>query len=151
LDAEKVVEVLMDIAPGLPSADNFQHWPPWRPIVVETARRVLEYAGGTLIMPMTVLVQQYWREISAGLDTHGIHVRHFVLHADQATLRGRIEGEHAIPSPFRLSYLEPYAEASRAWLHRDAEVVDTTDLSAEQVAVHIAHLVRHGGSPHLTE
>lgn len=38
-DAEKVGETLMDITPGLPATDNFQHWPPWRPLVVETARR----------------------------------------------------------------------------------------------------------------
>lgn len=62
-DAEKVGETLMDITPGLPRTDNFQHWPPWRPLVVETARHVLDYTGGTLVMPMTVLVEEYWREI----------------------------------------------------------------------------------------
>ena len=98
-DAEKVGETLMDITPGLPETDNFQHWPPWRQLVVETARRVLDYTGGTLVMPMTVLVEQYWREISAGLAHHAIPVRHFVLHADQDTLRGRIEGEHFSAPP----------------------------------------------------
>ncbi|MBB6406907.1 AAA family ATPase [Arthrobacter sp. AZCC_0090] len=48
-DAEKVGEVLMDIKPGLPATDNFQHWEPWWTLVVETARRVLEYTGGTLV------------------------------------------------------------------------------------------------------
>ena len=62
-DAEKVGETLMDISPGLPATDNFQHWPPWRPLVVETARHVLHYTGGTLVIPMTVLVEEYWREI----------------------------------------------------------------------------------------
>ncbi|MGO4858510.1 hypothetical protein [Arthrobacter sp. 2MCAF14] len=66
-DAEKVGEVLMEIKPGLPATDNFQHWEPWRRLVVETARRMLEYTGGTLVMPMTVLVESYWREISDGL------------------------------------------------------------------------------------
>ncbi|WP_435204971.1 ATP-binding protein [Micromonospora sp. bgisy143] len=141
-DAEKVGEMLMDISPGLPATDNFQHWPPWRPLVVETARRVLEYTGGTLVIPMTVLVEQYWREISGGLAQHAIAVRHFVLHADHDTLRGRIEGEHVIPSPFRLKYLEPYAEAARTWLHREAEVVDTTHLTPAQAALRIAEAVK---------
>jgi hypothetical protein len=66
-DAEKVGETLMDITPWLPGTDNFQHWPPWRQLVVETARGVLDYTGGTLVMPMTVLVERYWREISTGL------------------------------------------------------------------------------------
>ena len=137
-DAEKVGETLMDITPGLPTTDNFQHWPPWRPLVVETARRVLDYTGGTLVMPMTVLVEQYWREISAGLACHSIPVRHFVLHADQATLRARIEGDRVIPSPFRLKHLAPYAEAARTWLHGEAEVVDTTHLTPAQAALQIA-------------
>ena len=95
-DAEKVGEVLMDIKPGLPATDNFQHWEPWRPLVVETARRVLEYTGGTLVMPMTVLVESYWREISGGLAKHGVPVQHFVLHADQATLRDRIQNDKVL-------------------------------------------------------
>jgi hypothetical protein len=140
-DAEKVGETLMDIRPGLPVTDNFQHWPPWRPLVVETARHVLDYTGGTLVMPMTVLVEQYWREISTGLARHAIPVRHFVLHADQDTLRRRIERDHPVPSPFRLRYLRPYAEASRTWLHDEAEVVDTTHLTPAEVALRIATAV----------
>ncbi|MFF2996632.1 ATP-binding protein [Streptomyces sp. NPDC057950] len=142
-DAEKVGETLMDITPGLPATDNFQHWPPWRPLVVETARRVLDYTGGTLVMPMTVLVEQYWREISSSLAQHTIPVRHFVLHADQDTLRARIAGDTVLGpnSPFRLQYLEPYAEAARTWLHAEAEVVDTTHLTPAQTAQQIAEAV----------
>jgi predicted kinase len=141
-DAEKVGETLMHITPGLPPTDNFQHWAPWRPLVVETAVRVLDYVGGTLVMPMTVLVEAYWREITSGLAEHGIDVRHFVLHADQDTLRRRIEGEHPTPSPFRLQHLEPYAEAARTWLHAEAEVVDTTHLTQAQAARQVVEALR---------
>jgi hypothetical protein len=141
-DAEKVGETLIDIRPGLPETDNFQNWPPWRPLAVETARRVLDYTGGTLVMLMTVLVEQYWRELSAGFAGHSIPVRHFVLHAERATLRRRIEGEHVVPSPFRLHYLESYAEAASTWLHSEAEVVDTTHLPADQAAARMAQALR---------
>ncbi len=142
-DAEKIGEALMDITPGLPATDNFQHWPPWRPLVVQTARHVLEYTGGTLVMPMTVLVEQYWREISTGLAHHAIPVRHFVLHADEATLRARIASDTRLgpDSPFRLEHLELYAEAARGWLHDEAEVVDTTRLTPAQAARRIADAV----------
>ncbi len=141
-DAEKVGETLMDITPGLPETDNFQHWPPWRPLVVETASRILDYTGGTLVMPMTVLVEQYWREISTGLAHRGVPLRHFVLHADQDTLRGRIEGDTLLgPHAFRLKHLEPYAAAARSWLHDQAEVIDTTHLTAHQAARQIADAV----------
>jgi hypothetical protein len=132
----------MDITPGLPATDNFQHWPPWRSLVVETARHVLAYTGGTLVMPMTVLVEQYWREISTGLARHGVPIRHFVIHADQDTLRRRIDEDAVMgPSRFRLEYLEPYAEAARAWLHDEAEVVDTTKLTPAEAARRIAQAV----------
>jgi hypothetical protein len=120
----------MDITPSLPDTDNFQHWPPWRPLVVETARHVLHFTGGTLVIPMTVLVEQYWREISSGLAQYGIPVRHFVLHADQETLRKRVERDTDMgPSSFRLEYLESYAEAARTWLHNEAEVIDTVNVT----------------------
>lgn len=142
-DAEKVGEALMDIKPALPSTDNFQHWPPWRPLVVESAYRILDYTGGTLIMPMTVLVEQYWREISSGLAEHGIPIRHFVLHADYETLRKRIAGDTVMgPSTFRVKYLLPYQEAAHTWLHSAADVVDTTHLSAPDVALQIAESVK---------
>lgn len=151
-DAEKVGATLMDIKPGLPQTDNFQHWPPWRPLVVDTARRVLDYTGGTLVIPMTVLVEEYWREISTGFAQHAIPVRHFVLHADHETLRRRIEmdttyeGRVLGPSPFRLKYLESYADAARTWLHAEAEVIDTTHLTPDQVAEHIADAAKENRS-----
>ena len=141
LDAEKVGETLMDITPGLPATDNFQHWAPWRPLVVETAARVLHFVGGTLVMPMTVLVEEYWREISSDFAQRAIPVRHFVLHADTDTLRDRIQGAEVGPSPFRFSYLGVYAEAMRTWLGHEAEVVDTTHRTAAQAAQQIAGAV----------
>ncbi|WP_241984783.1 hypothetical protein [Cryobacterium adonitolivorans] len=73
-DAEKVGETLMDVRPGLPETDDFQSWPPWRPLAVETARRILDYTGATLVMPMAVLVEPYWREIGQGVASHDISV-----------------------------------------------------------------------------
>ena len=141
-DAEKVGETLMDVRPGLPETDNFQHWPLWRPLVVDTARRLLEYAGGVLIMPMTVLVEPYWREISEGLAEHRVPVKHFVLHADPEVLRRRImEDTNLGPSAFRLRYLSDYEKAYHEWLRADAEVIDTMGLAAADVARSIARSV----------
>lgn len=134
-DAEKVGETLMDIRPPLPETDDFQHRPPWRPLVVETARRILEYTGGTLVIPMTVPVEAYGNEISTGLAAYGITVHHVVLHADHDTLRDRIINDPVMgPSTFRLSRLDASAAACDRWLSADAEVIDTTDLSPAEVA-----------------
>jgi hypothetical protein len=81
-------------------------------------------------MPMTVLVEPYWREISQGLASYEIPVHHFVLHADEETLRQRIHDDSVMgPSSFRYSYLVPYAEAFHAWLGNDAQIIDTTQLT----------------------
>ncbi|SEF10967.1 hypothetical protein SAMN04489740_4054 [Arthrobacter alpinus] len=139
-DAEKVGETLMDVNPGLPETDNFQNWPPWRSLVVETAHRILDYTGGTLVMPMTVLIEPYWREISQGLASYGIPVRHFVLHADQETLRKRIQDDTVMgPSVFRYNYLTPYDEAFHGWLGREAHVIDTSALTPGRAASEVVN------------
>ena len=62
-----------------------------------------------------------------------------MLHADQATLRERIQNDKVLgPSTFRFAYLEPYADAARTWLHNEAEVIDTTDITPGQAAQQIA-------------
>lgn len=142
LDAEKVGETLMDVRPALLDTGNFQDWAPWRPLVVETARRVLEFAGGPLVMPMTVLVEAYWREISDGLAAHGVPIRHFVLHAERETLRRRIAEDRVLgPSAFRLRYLDAYEQALAGWLGQAAEVVDTTRLTPHETARRIVEAI----------
>ena len=85
--------------------------------------------------------------ISTGLASHSIPVRHFVLHADQDTLRARIQADHLLgPSMFRFGHLEPYAHAARTWLHDAAEVVDTTHLTPTQAAEHIAGVAAHNSN-----
>jgi len=44
--------------------------------------------------------------------------------------------------PFRLQYLEPYAEAACTWPHAEAEVVYTTHLTRAQAAQQIAEAVK---------
>ncbi|MGW5574056.1 adenylyl-sulfate kinase [Nocardia thailandica] len=39
---------------------NFQDWQPWRGLVVATAAQVLDYVGGQLVIPQTVLEHRYW-------------------------------------------------------------------------------------------
>jgi len=64
---------------------DFQDLPPWRPLVRETAARVLRHVGGTLVAPQTILVEAYAKEIFDGLAADDVTVHHFVLHADEAS------------------------------------------------------------------
>jgi hypothetical protein len=139
-DSERVGELLAPILAGVP-CDDFQEWDPWRGLVVETAARVLDYVGGTLIIPQSVLVEQYWDEISTGLGDRGIPSAHFVLDADERTLLRRIETDPAKPgSPWRLNHVTTYQQAL-PWLRNKGRIIATDHLTPDQVAQTITSLV----------
>ncbi|MFJ4654838.1 AAA family ATPase [Nocardia sp. NPDC088792] len=136
-DTEEVGVMLRHVLSTEPVRD-FQDWQPWRGLVVAAATQILDYVGGILVVPQSVLVHQYWREIRAGLETADIPLRHFVLHADRDELLRRIETDSTMPnSTWRLEHLDDYDDA-RAWHHQEAHVIDTTDLRPSQVATLIA-------------
>ncbi|MGV9664403.1 hypothetical protein [Nocardia niigatensis] len=102
--------------------------------LVVAAAQILDYVGGVLIVPQSVLVQQYWHEIRAGLQSAGIRLRHFVLHAGRAELTRRIASDPAMPnSPWRLEHLDDY-EAARSRHRGEARIIDTTELRPGEVA-----------------
>ena len=138
-DPEQVGYMLRH-ATGLPKVGNFQDWTLWRALVVETVTRLADQVGGVLVLPQTVLVEDYWHEIRTGLETAGIPLRHFVLHADRATLLRRIEGDTPSNSPWRLGHLTAYQDAL-PWLGREGQVVDTARIPPAEVAAGIAAAV----------
>jgi len=145
-DAEQVGYLLRSIG-GLPILGDFQHWPPWRALVVDTARQVLDYVGGTLVIPQTVLIRRYWDEISAGIAAAAIPLRHVVLHAEQDALTRRIEVDTAENRRWRLDHLAHYRQALE-WLTAEAEVVDTTHRPpADTVELVISALESATGPP----
>lgn len=70
---------------------DFQNIPLWR----ETNRKMLGMIArdypGTVIVPMTLAVPQYWDEIIGELRRDGVDVRHFILGADRETLTARLK------------------------------------------------------------
>lgn len=71
-------------------------------------------------------------------------MRHFVLHAEQSTLKKRIQNDTVMgPSAFRFNYLTPYAEAFQGWLGREAHIIDTSGLSPSQAASQVVAAVNH--------
>ncbi|MEV6560750.1 AAA family ATPase [Nocardia sp. NPDC051756] len=137
-DSEYVGYMLRHVLAAEP-VQNFQDWRPWRQLVVATATQVLDYVGGTLVIPQAVLSHEYWQEIRTGLDNADIPVRHIVLHATRTELARRIESDtvETVARQWRLDHLDAY-EAAHPWHSREAEIIDTTTLTPTQVATHIA-------------
>jgi 8-oxo-dGTP pyrophosphatase MutT (NUDIX family) len=112
--------------------------------------------GGVLVVPMTVLRQNYRDEMFGGLAARRIPVRHVLLTTDETILRARIAGRHEEDGdPERdervrrraYEHIEPYRSALRGWLAQDAHQVDTSGLTPRQVAALLADAVHSGAAP----
>lgn len=144
-DSETVGYLLRPVLESIPVRD-FQDWRPWRHLVVETAAQVLDYAGGNLVIPQSVLVERYWDEIEAGFAKSGIEVHHFVLHADHDELVRRIEGDTVETGArtWRLDHLRDYRDAL-GWLTGRARILDTTATTPAATVEHILRAVAESG------
>jgi hypothetical protein len=117
-------------------ATDFQHLPPWRRLVPVVAREIADLTGQRLVTVQTVLIEDYWRELRAGLDEQRLDVVHVLLDADDDALRARIEGDTVDVNArqWRLDHLDEY-RAARPWMTAAADlVIDTTARTADDVA-----------------
>ncbi|MFG3258320.1 AAA family ATPase [Streptomyces sp. NPDC048172] len=73
---------------------DFQDFPSWRQGVHEVLSHLLDQhtAGGPVIVPMTVVVPQYFEETVGRLRADGYDVRHFSLLAHRETVLRRLQG-----------------------------------------------------------
>ncbi|MGW0866205.1 MULTISPECIES: NUDIX hydrolase [Streptomyces] len=140
----------------LAEVGDFQDLPIWRRLVIDTAAAMLAELGGTLVVPMTLLRQEYRDEIFGGLAARRIPVSHILLAPAETILRERIAGREVprdLPDgeirirQWSADHIEPYRAALASWLTADAHPVDTSDLTPYETAVRIAEAVRSGSVP----
>ncbi|MEU8529430.1 NUDIX domain-containing protein [Streptomyces sp. NPDC048629] len=139
----------------LAEVDDFQDLPIWRRLVVDTAAALLAEVGGVLVVPMTLLRQEYRDEIFGGLAARRIEVRHVLLAPDETILRERIAGrEEYSDDPegnervrqWAYDHIEPYKTALGGWLARDAHVVDNSHLTPAATAEAVAEALGTGAA-----
>ncbi|MGA5703070.1 AAA family ATPase [Peterkaempfera bronchialis] len=141
-DAEEIGFLLRQVFPG--KYKDFQDFPSWRPLVAQFAVHChRENDGQPVLIPLTLLRDDYAAEIHGGIRTAGIPLQHLLLHADPDTISARIDASMEFPDDevrsekvraFRRRKLPVYTEAFTDWLAADAEVIDTTHLTPRQVA-----------------
>ncbi|CAM5438477.1 MULTISPECIES: NUDIX hydrolase [Streptomyces] len=140
----------------LAEVGDFQDLPIWRRLVVDTAAAMLAELGGTLVVPMTLLRQEYRDEIFGGLAARRITVHHLLLAPAETILRERIAERELPPDlpdgeirvrQWSYDHIEPYRAALASWLTADAHPVDTSGLTPYETAVRIADAVGSGAVP----
>ncbi|MEU9980651.1 NUDIX domain-containing protein [Streptomyces sp. NPDC050856] len=154
-DPELVGHGLRHLLPQkrLAEVSDYQDLPSWRRLVVDTAAALLAEVGGVLVVPMTLLRQEYRDEIFGGLAARRITVRHMVLTPEETILRQRIadrveyEDDREADERIRqwaYDHIEPYRAALGGWLAADAYAVDNGHLTPAGTARAIADAVRGG-------
>lgn len=158
-DPEEIGAAVVRLLPPkhLAEVGDFQDLPIWRRLVIDTAAALLAELGGTLVVPMTLLRQEYRDEIFGGLAARRISVRHLLLAPAETILRERIAGRGATPAPAPLGpagqadwaydHIEPYRAALASWLTADAHPIDTSALTPYETAVRIAEDLGAGTVP----
>jgi len=140
----------------LAEVGDYQDLPIWRRLVVDTAAALLAELGGVLVVPMTLLRQDYRDEIFGGLASRRIPVRHVLLAPAETILRERIADREVPPDlpdgeirvrQWSYDHIEPYRAALAGWLTADAHLVDTSTLTPYESAERIADAVRTGAVP----
>ena len=77
--------------------DDFQHLPSWRELVVATALSLRRHHADMLIVPMSLIRDNYRAEILGGLADAGEELLHVFLEADAGVLRERLNARAPIP------------------------------------------------------
>ncbi|MFG2874280.1 NUDIX domain-containing protein [Streptomyces sp. NPDC048337] len=152
-DPEFIGDALRVLLPGkrLAEVSDYQDLPSWRRLVVDTAAAMLAELGGVLVVPMTLLRQEYRDEIFGGLAARRIPVRHVLLAPAETILRERIatREDPEVPAEevdvrvrqWAYDHIPVYRQAL-GWLTADAHVVDNGALTPRQTAERIAEAVR---------
>lgn len=153
-DPELIGAGLRLFLPGnrLDEVADYQDLPAWRRLVVEAAAAVHGEVRGPLVVPMTLLRQEYRDEIFGGLAARRIPVHHILLHLDETILRERVTRRDTCPGDpeasdaarrWGLGRIDAYQDAL-AWLKADAVVIDTTGLTPRGTAERIREVVAAG-------
>lgn len=71
-------------------ADNFQDEPLWRSINRDMLLHLAANAAGTILVPMTLVNAQYYREIITAVRENGVDLRHFLLYPSKETVKKRL-------------------------------------------------------------
>ncbi|WP_308345462.1 NUDIX domain-containing protein [Streptomyces sp. ISL-94] len=151
-DPELIGDALRVLLPRKRLAEvcDYQDLPSWRRLVVDTAAAMLAEVGGTLVVPMTLLRQEYRDEIFGGLAARRIPVRHVLLAPAETILRERIATREEPGAPqevdlrvrqWAYDHIPAYRQAL-GWLTADAHVVDNGALTPRETAERIAEAVR---------
>ena len=114
---------------------DFQDWVSWRRLVVATLIELSDELASDIVVPQTVVVEQYWSEITAGLAEHDVMLRAFTLDVAPDEHEHRIAADQveAQAAGWRRQRRSDF-DTALPWLRTLTQVIDTTAFSPAEVA-----------------
>ena len=134
VDPEEIGTLLRPVLQPVAPVRDFQEWPAWRQLVAVTLNAVLrELAEGgpsLVIVPQTVIVEEYWSEIISDLDP-SVRLTPVALHIDSDEHRRRATDDTEEPGAlrWRLGRFASFREAE--WIRREFIGIDVSTLSRD--------------------
>lgn len=115
---------------------DFQDYPIWREINYTMLKHIYSEYDGIIIVPMTIVNPEYFKEIVVKLRNDGVTVKHFVLWASKETLKKRLRsrGER------KNSWAENQIDRCMQGLNDESfkQLIDTNHMTIDSVVETIA-------------
>lgn len=90
-DPELVGSLLRAVVPRDLQTLDYQDMALWRDVTTATAAALVRRTRRPVVVPMTLVVPEYFEDVIGGLRRAGIEVRHFTLWASRDTIQQRLQ------------------------------------------------------------
>jgi predicted kinase len=90
-DPELVGSLLRAVVPQDLQTEDYQDMALWRDVTTATAAALVHRTRRPVVVPMTLVVPEYFEDVIGSLRRAGIEVRHFTLRASRDTIQQRLQ------------------------------------------------------------
>ena len=136
-DPEQIGFMLRKLMPVECQPPDFQDLPLWRELTVATLTGLVQRSKRPIIVPMTLVNEQYFDEVVGSLRRSGFDLHHFTLVASRETLSQRIRGRLLLPRSKRWVREQMERCVSALESSTFAVHVPTDNRSVTEIASHI--------------
>lgn len=152
-DPENIGYFIRRNSPKSFSRGDFQDFPLWREVNFKLLKMISNQYDGVIIVPMTLVNPEYFKEIVSRLREDGIEIRHFILWAGRETIikRLRLRMSHLFGGDsFAVNSIERCMHSFDNYITEGR--INTENMNIKAVAEEIARrcglLLRTERSPH---
>jgi len=144
-DPEQVGYFLWDNFPDeMRRKGDFQNMAIWRQFNYKILKHIAENYTGTVIVPMTIYVKQYYDEIIGCLENDGIAIRHFILTASREAIIDRVVKRGGDCDGWEAQHIDVCLDAFDNDI--PGHKIDTEKMNIDEVASEIISLLGGGNT-----